>query len=95
MKEINLLTLYFLFFYCTLGKPKDSLDIMIGQMIQIGITDFNDDSVRNELSNLIKTGKIGGLILFEKNLQKEDTKKVLKKMIKALYLLPLMKRGVM
>ena len=44
--------------------------IMIGQMIQIGITDFGDASVRNELRNLIKTGKVGGVILFEKNLQK-------------------------
>ena len=37
--------------------------------------------MRNELRNLIKTGKVGGVILFEKNLQKEDTKVALKKMI--------------
>jgi beta-N-acetylhexosaminidase len=81
MKKIIIIALSMLFFYGAIGEPKDSLDIMIGQMIQIGITDFGDASVRNELRNLIKTGKVGGVILFEKNLQKEDTKVALKKMI--------------
>ena len=84
MKKISILALAIIFFSRALSDPKDSLDIMIGQMIQIGITDYNDTSVRNELSNLIKTGKIGGIILFEKNLQKEDAKTVLKKMIEEL-----------
>ena len=84
MKKISITALSMLFFYGAIGEPKDSLDIMIGQMIQIGITDFGDASVRDELRNLIKTGKVGGVILFEKNLQKEDTKAALKKMIEEL-----------
>ena len=47
-------------------------------MRQIGITDFGDGLVRNKLRNPNKTGKVGGVILFEKNLQKEDRKAALK-----------------
>ena len=84
MKKIAIDSLSVLFFYGALGQERDSLDIMIGQMIQVGITDFNDPSVRKELRTLIKTDKVGGVILFEKNLQKENTKSALSNLIQVL-----------
>ena len=46
---------------------------MVGQMIRIIITDFNDILIGNKTSKLIKNGKICGVILFEKKSIKKET----------------------
>ena len=66
------------------GLDKISLDIKIGQMIMVGINDRKsldpNDSLRKELS----AGKIGGIILFEKNIAKDSSAKKIKKLIEDL-----------
>lgn len=61
-----------------------SLDVMIGQMILTGIGDFSylpDDA---EIIDDIKSGKVGGIILFEKNINSERPKIQLKRTIDSL-----------
>jgi len=60
------------------GQGIDSLDIKIGQMILIGMPKAEVDSaVLHEIS----TGKVGAIILFEKNIPKTNSYASLKKMI--------------
>ncbi|SMD34294.1 beta-N-acetylhexosaminidase [Reichenbachiella faecimaris] len=69
-----------------------SLDIMIGQMILTGIGDFSYMPKDAEILDEIKTGKVGGVILFEKNINAEHPKKQLKRtieMLKAVANIPL------
>ncbi|MCR6640859.1 MAG: glycoside hydrolase family 3 protein [Sporocytophaga sp.] len=68
----------------TKSKPilsEDSLDIMIGQMILVGLNDRTvlpaNDSLRKEL----RAGKIGSVIIFEKNISKTKSAETLKKLI--------------
>jgi len=60
---------------------EDSLDIMIGQMILVGLNDRTvlpaNDSFRKEL----REGKIGSVILFEKNISRTKSAETLKKLI--------------
>ncbi len=62
-------------------NSEDSLNIKIGQMIMIGLdgrTSFPaDDTLRRDL----KANKIGGVILFEKNIAKANSAVTLKKFI--------------
>lgn len=65
----------------TKSKPilsEDSLDIMIGQMILVGLNDRTvlpaNDSLRKEL----RAGKIGSVIIFEKNISKTKSAETLK-----------------
>jgi beta-N-acetylhexosaminidase len=64
-----------------LVKKDTVLDYKIGQMILVGISNrkvlAEDDSLREEIS----TGKVGGIILFEKNISSEKPKETLKKLI--------------
>src|SRR5262245_29850275 len=61
---------------CGLAQP-DSLSIKIGQMILIGFPDAKvDDKVLQE----IRTGKVGSIIIFEKNIPKSNSYMGLKKM---------------
>jgi beta-N-acetylhexosaminidase len=62
----------------------DSLDIKIGQMIMIGINDRTQVAGNDPILDEIKTGKLGGIILFEKNISKTDSKNQLKTMIATL-----------
>lgn len=54
--------------------PKDSIDIMIGQMIMIGIGDFNLVDASEPIFKEIKDGKVGGVVLYEKNILFESPK---------------------
>lgn len=60
---------------------KIDLDTKIGQLIMVGINDRkslpSNDTLRKELSS----GKIGGVILFEKNIAKSNSKETLGKLI--------------
>lgn len=62
-------------------KTDSVLDRKIGQMVLIGINDRKalaaDDSLRKE----IREGKVGGIILFEKNIASEKSKETLRKLI--------------
>ena len=54
--------------------PKDTIDIMIGQMIMIGIGDFNLVDASEPVFKEIKDGKVGGVVLYEKNILFESPK---------------------
>lgn len=54
--------------------PKDTIDIMIGQMIMIGIGDFNLVDSSEPIFKEIKDGKVGGVVLYEKNILFESPK---------------------
>lgn len=54
--------------------PKDTIDVMIGQMIMIGIGDFNLVDPSERIFKEIKTGKVGGVVLYEKNILFESPK---------------------
>jgi beta-N-acetylhexosaminidase len=61
----------------------DSLDLKIGQMVMIGIfgnTLLPTDSILKE----IKANKVGGIVLFEKNINPVNSKETLKKLVSTL-----------
>lgn len=58
-----------------------SLDIMIGQMILTGIGDFSYMPDDAEILKEIQDGKVGGIILFEKNINAERPKRQLKRTV--------------
>lgn len=60
---------------------KDSLDRMIGQMIMVGIGDFNTMDKQAEVYKAIRAEKVGGVILFEKNLSLKNTEENLSKIL--------------
>lgn len=68
------------------AKPAatDSLDIKIGQMIMVGIGNKSVLAVNDTLLTEISNGLTGGIILFEKNIAKSDSKNALKKLIAAM-----------
>lgn len=69
---------------CATDPIKDSVDIMIGQMIMIGVGDFNliegDEAIFSE----VKSGKVGGVVLYEKNILFESPKPELALLIETL-----------
>lgn len=73
--KFSILILHILFFFLTCGglataQQADSLDIKIGQMILIG---FPKAEVDPFVLNEIKQGKVGTIILFEKNIPKSTS----------------------
>ena len=62
----------------------DSLDLMIGQMIMIGIGDFNLVDNSKPIFAEIKTGKVGGVVLYEKNILFESPKTELALLVETL-----------
>lgn len=66
------------------AKNNDSLDIKIGQMIMIGINERTALGHTDVFAEELRTGKIGGVVLFEKNLAKTNTKDSLTLLIKNL-----------
>jgi beta-N-acetylhexosaminidase len=84
MKKILVATLLSFVSISSFAKKNDSLDIKIGQMIMIGINErtalHNNDSLTLDL----QSGKIGGVVIFEKNLAKTNTKDSLKTLINTL-----------
>jgi beta-N-acetylhexosaminidase len=65
-------------------NSEDSLDFKIGQMIMVGINErttlLSSDTLRKELAS----NKMGGIILFEKNIAKTNSYSTLKKLIQDL-----------
>lgn len=62
----------------------DSLDLKIGQMIMVGINQRTDVAEEDSLLQEIRDHKLGGIILFEKNIAKQNSREQLKKMIATL-----------
>lgn len=60
--------------YSKTDPPKDTIDIMIGQMIMIGIGDFSMVDSAKPIFKEIKEGKVGGVVLYEKNILFESPK---------------------
>lgn len=84
MKHLITILLFVLLFFPsskTHAQSVDSLDMMIGQMIMVGLTNFYDRSDRELLLKSIAKGEIGGIILFEKDLMPVNTKQELAKLI--------------
>ncbi|MEM6720166.1 MAG: glycoside hydrolase family 3 N-terminal domain-containing protein [Bacteroidota bacterium] len=62
----------------------DSLDIKIGQMIMLGIGGDTEILPDNKILADIKAQKLGGVLLYEKNISKENSVEKLKKLVKTL-----------
>ncbi len=62
----------------------DSLDIKIGQMIMIGINERTQVKETDALISELNNHKMGGIILFEKNINPSNSKSELKKLIATL-----------
>lgn len=78
VKSFFKLVIFFSFFGFTEGvaQTRDSLDIKIGQMILIGFPGAQvDEKVREE----IRQGKVGSIIIFEKNIPAKNSYTELKK----------------
>ena len=85
IKKIIVLLCFVTFSMNTFGQSEniirsDSLDLMIGQMILIGIGDRTIVEKKDSLLWDIKHGKIGGVILFEKNINKKNPIQKLKEL---------------
>ena len=59
----------------------DSLDLKIGQMIMVGINARTAINVGDTLLKEVAKGKMGGIIIFEKNINPINAKETLKKLI--------------
>ncbi len=79
---------FIILFRFTHAKPasqeKDSLDIMIGQLIMAGIGDFNIADPTKQIYKEIEAGTVGGVVLYEKNLFFEDPKAELALLVETL-----------
>lgn len=78
--------LIILFLFIVSGKSicqtsSDSLDLMIGQMIMIGIGDFAKTDLSQPIFSEIKEGKIGGVVLYEKNIYATESQAELAKLV--------------
>jgi beta-N-acetylhexosaminidase len=62
-------------------KSSDSLDFKIGQMIMIGIGDFTALTTKDSMLKEIRNNRTGGILLFEKNISKTNSKENLKKLV--------------
>lgn len=74
-------TVYFtltLFAFQTAAQTRDSLDIKIGQMILIG---FPKAEVDQQVLQEIREGKVGSIIIFEKNIPPRNSFVALKKIV--------------
>lgn len=67
----------------SLAQEKDSvsLDDMIGQMVMVGLNNYVEPKEKLQTLDAIAQGKISGIILFEKDLKKTDTKKNLSRLV--------------
>lgn len=64
--------------------PKDTIDMMIGQMIMIGIGDFSLVDGDEQIFREVKAGKVGGVVLYEKNILFESPKPELALLVETL-----------
>lgn len=73
-------TLLFLCLLPNIGfAQQDSLDIKIGQMIMMGLDDFTKLDKSQPMFRSIEKGMLGGVILFEKHINKRNSAKNLNK----------------
>ena len=79
-KRLISLTFLLSLIYSQSWAQMDSLDVMIGQMILIGVSGTEVEE-GNVALNAVKEGKAGTIILFEKNIAKKDSHVKLKKLI--------------
>lgn len=63
---------------------EDSLDLKIGQMVMIGITNSTVISPNDSILKEIKANKVGGIVLFEKNIHPTKSKENLTKFVSKL-----------
>jgi beta-N-acetylhexosaminidase len=74
-----ILAVYFLFLSVQFSAAQqDSLSIKIGQMILIG---FPASKVDDNVLRVVKEGKVGSIIMFEKNVPKTNSYQTLKKVL--------------
>jgi beta-N-acetylhexosaminidase len=66
---------------CSAKSNSDSLDIKIGQMIMLGINNRTQFTETDSLLQEISSNKVGGIILFEKNIDKAEPSSRLKSLI--------------
>ncbi len=66
-------------FLISIFAKADSLDLKIGQMIMMGMSGTSV-SANSSIIQDIKSGKVGGVLLFEYNLAKNNTKTTLQKL---------------
>lgn len=66
---------------CANAQEVDSLDIMIGQMIMVGIGDFNELKKEETIFEEIRANRVGGVILFEKNINPKKSEEKMKEML--------------
>lgn len=59
---------------CISQTTLDSLDIKIGQMILVGLDGRTSISFNDPLAQEVKDGKVGGILIFEKNISKTNSK---------------------
>ena len=81
IKKSTLILVFFGALFTThvsIGQKRDSLDIKIGQMILIG---FPKAAVDPQVLREVREGKVGSIILFEKNIPAKNSFVDLKKMI--------------
>ena len=70
--------------FIAFARKNDSLDVKIGQMIMIGINERTSLAPGDPLTVELKAGKIGGVVLFEKNISKTNSKDSLKHLVQDL-----------
>ncbi|MEO1255441.1 MAG: glycoside hydrolase family 3 N-terminal domain-containing protein [Bacteroidota bacterium] len=84
-KSLSLLVLIFAYTaYSKTDPPADTIDVMIGQMIMIGIGDFDIVDESKSIFKEIKEGKVGGVVLYEKNILFESPKAELALLVETL-----------
>ncbi len=79
MKKVGTIILLVLVFQSSFAQKMDSLDIMIGQMIMIGVSGTKVDA-KNDTYKAVKRGMVGSVILFEKNISPNNSWVNLKKL---------------
>jgi len=87
--KLNILVIVISFlFVCNKGFSQevttDSLDIKIGQMLMLGIGSDTEIQPDNKMLADIKAQKLGGILLYEKNITKLNSAENLKKLIATL-----------
>jgi beta-N-acetylhexosaminidase len=78
MKRVKIVLCVCVFVASNAYAQSDSLSIKIGQMILIG---FPDTKVDEKVLNEIRDGKVGSIIMFEKNIPKTNSYLMLKKIL--------------
>lgn len=84
MKTLALLAVILFIARPSSAQTVDSLDLKIGQMIMIGIDERTTLSSGDPLVAELQRGRVGGVVLFEKNLAKKSTAENLTRLITAL-----------